>query len=225
MIRISRQNNLKRAVAVLSRLASFRDFSEVELTGLFDSSLYEIKRFGKGEIIHLQNEICQYLEIILEGKVIVQNIDMNGNVLTIDTFIGGDMIGANLLFSNKNVYPMTVTASADTTIIRLSRELTLALCRKSTNFMLGFFQVISDKTIIMTEKLNTISRKTIRQCIFDFLKSERYRQGSDVIKLALSKKELAERLGVPRSSLGRELGKMRKEGLVEFDAWTITIKE
>jgi len=77
----------------------------------------------------------------------------------------------------------------------------------------------------LTEKINAISRKTIRQCILDFLRQEQYRQKDNVIRLALSKKELAERLGIPRSSLGRELNKMRNEGIVEYDAWTITIKE
>jgi len=45
-----------------------------------------------------------------------------------------------------------------------------------------------------------------------------------VIRLHYSKKELAERLGVQRSSLGRELNKMRREGLLEYDARTITLK-
>jgi len=36
---------------------------------------------------------------------------------------------------------------------------------------------------------------------------------------------LAERLGIQRSSLSRELNKMRKDGLLEYDARTVTLKE
>lgn len=223
MIKINIQYNEERALIALSRSAFFQDFSKDELIDFLDSSKYEIREFHKDEIIHLQNETCGFLEIILEGKITVQNIDENGSVLTIETFVEGDMIGANLIFSSKNAYPMTVTASTKTTTIAVNKELILALCRKSTRFMIGFLQEISDKTIILTDKINTISRKTIRQCIFDFLRQERFRQGSNVIKLMLTKKELAERLGIPRSSLGRELIKMRKEGLVEYNAWTITL--
>jgi len=202
----------------------FQEFSKNELAEILDSFRYEVKKYNKDEIIHLQNETCRYAEIILEGKVTVQNIDENGNVLTINTFANGDMIGANLIFSRKTVYPMTVTASMKTTILIINKELILALCMKSPRFLECFLKEISDKTIILTEKINAISRKTIRQCLFDFLRQEQYRQGSNVIKLALSKKELAERLGIPRSSLGRELIKMRKDGLVEYDARTITLK-
>lgn len=45
-----------------------------------------------------------------------------------------------------------------------------------------------------------------------------------VIKLNYSKKDLAERLGIQRSSLSRELNKMRRDGLLEYDAKTITLK-
>lgn len=41
----------------------------------------------------------------------------------------------------------------------------------------------------------------------------------------MSKKEMAERFGIQRPSLSRELNKMRKDGLLEYDAKTITIKD
>lgn len=219
---LSKKESLAQA---LLTLPLFCDYTKKELYDIFDSFQIEMKIFQKDEVIHIQNEVCFCMDIILEGKVIVQNIDEKGNILTIDTFVKGDLIGANLLFSSKNVYPMTVSASAKTVLIMLRKDLVLELCRRSTNFMIALLTEISSKTIILTEKINAISRKTIRQYILDFLKQEQYKQASDIIKLPLSKKELAERLGVSRSSLGRELIKMRKDGLVEYDPWTITIKK
>lgn len=206
-------------------LPLFSDYNKKELGGILESYSIIMKTYEKDQIIHIQHEVCSTMDIILEGKVMVQKIDESGNVLTIDTFINGDLLGANLLFSNKNVYPMTVSASAKTVILMLSKDLVLELCRQSTTFMEALLTEISNKTLILTEKINIISHKTIRKSVLDFLKQEQYKQGSNVIKLPLSKKELAERLGVSRSSLGRELIKMRKDGLVDYDAWTITLKK
>jgi CRP-like cAMP-binding protein len=47
------------------------------------------------------------MDIILEGRVSVQKIDEDGNILKINVFSGGDILGANLLFSSRNSYPMT----------------------------------------------------------------------------------------------------------------------
>jgi Mn-dependent DtxR family transcriptional regulator len=46
---------------------------------------------------------------------------------------------------------------------------------------------------------------------------------SKEIKLDITKKELAERLGIQRTSLSHELSKMKKDGLVDYDAHSITI--
>lgn len=164
------------------------------------------------------------MDIILNGKVAVRNIDENGNVLTINVYSDRDIIGSNLIYSCRNYYPMTVVATTKLTILHLQRELILELCQSNVNFMVELIKIISDRTIILTDKINSISLKTIRQCILDFLKFEYHIQKSNVIKLNISKKDLAERLGIQRSSLSRELNKMRKDGLLEYDARTVTLK-
>jgi CRP/FNR family transcriptional regulator, dissimilatory nitrate respiration regulator len=87
-----------------------------------------------------------------------------------------------------------------------------------------FIQSISDKTLLLTDKIKSLTMKTIRQCIIDFLTYEYYIKNSLRIVLGISKKELAERIGVQRPSLLRELNEMRTDGLIEYDAHSITIK-
>lgn len=164
------------------------------------------------------------MDIILEGQVSVQNIVENGNVLTIYVFSVSDILGANLIFSSRNYYPMTVVAISRTTILHIQRELLLEFCQSNVSFMVGLMTEISDKTIILTDKINAISLKTIRLCVIDFLKYEYHIQKNTVIKLNISKKDLAERLGIQRSSLSRELNKMRKDGLLEYNARSIILK-
>jgi len=202
----------------------FKGFKQEELLEFLEPSKYKLKQYGKEQIIHVQNEICNTMDIILDGRVAVQKIDQNGNVLTIDVFYGGDILGANLLFSKKNYYPMTVIATAGATVLHVEKELILELCQRNVNFMVSLMTAISDKTIILTDKINAISLKTIRQCVIEFLEYEYHVQKSKVIRLNMSKKDLAERLGIQRSSLSRELNKMRNDGLLEFDSQTITIK-
>mgnify|MGYP002411718665 FL=1 len=65
--------------------------------------------------------------------------------------------------------------------------------------------------------------KTIRQCIVEYLIHEYYISNNKQIVLTMSKKDLAERFGIPRPSLSRELNRMRTDGLIDFDAKSITI--
>ncbi len=176
-------------------------------------------------MIHIQNELCESMDLILKGTLSVQKIDEEGKILKVAVFSGGDILGANLLFSNSNSYPMTIVAESETVILHINKELVLELCQKNTVFMTNLLTVISNKTVVLTDKIDTISLKTIRQKITDFLKYEYHIQKSTIIKLNISKKDLAERLGIQRTSLSRELNKMRKDGLIDYDFKTIRIKE
>ena len=216
--------NRNRYIDTISHINLFGDFKKEELDKLYCSSKFEIKEYGKEQIIHLQNEVCNKIDIIINGKLSVQNIDENGNVLTIHVFSNMDILGANLIFASKSNYPMRVIASSTTTVLHLQRELILELCQTNLCFMSSFMKHISDRSIILADKINSISFKTIRQCIIEFLKYEYHLQKCRTIQLNITKKDLAERLGIQRTSLSRELNKMRKDGLLEYDARTITIK-
>lgn len=191
---------------------------------MFSSSKYQINQYKKEQIIHIQNEICYTIDIILEGRVSVQKIDEDGNILKINVFSGGDILGANLLFSSRNSYPMTVVSESNTVILHIYKELILELSQTNLRFMIGLMTVISDRTLLLTDKIDAISLKTIRQRIIDFLRYEYYLQKSNILQLNISKKDLAERLGIQRTSLSRELNKMRRDSLLEYNARTITLK-
>ena len=211
-------------IELLAGLNLFKSFAKDDLLEKLSLSGYHVKKYDKGQIIHLENERCQAVDIILEGKVVVQKIDKDGNILIINVFTAPEIIGAHLIFSTHNVYPMTVVAESEVVMLRLQRELIVELGRHNPDFMVDLVQIISDRIMILAEKIRTISHNTIREQITAFLTYEYHIQKTRVIKLNYTKKELAERLGVQRTSLSRELNKMRRDGLLDYDARTITLK-
>jgi CRP-like cAMP-binding protein len=203
----------------------FNNFSINELSALLNITNHKIKNYNKNTVIHFESEKCLTLDIILQGQILIQRIDENGNVLTVSQFTVGNSIGGNLLFSRNNFYPMCVLAKTACTILHINKNLVLELCQNNKSFLLEFLLDISDKTYILTNKIKTISMKSLRASIIDFLKYEYYYQKNVVIKLHVTKKELAERIGVQRTSLSRELNKMKSDGLIDYDKKTITIKD
>jgi CRP-like cAMP-binding protein len=221
--REAKKINIQNYIDAILSLNLFSSFPKNELLHLFSTSKYKVNKYEKGQIVHLQNEICNTMDIVLEGRISVQKITNDGNILKITVFTGGDILGANLLFSSRNSYPMTVVSESKSTILHIYKDLILKLSQKDSAFTSGLLKVVSDKTVALTDKINSISLKTVRQRILDFLRYEYYLQKSNVLQLDISKKELSERFGIQRTSLSRELNKMRKDGLLEFDSRTITI--
>lgn len=217
--------NIAKYVEAISSISIFRRLTTQEINDILATAKCQLKSYEKDQIVYLQNEICNNISIILEGQVLIQNIGESGNVLTINTLFPRDIIGANLVFSSKNYYPMTVVAMTKSIILHIKKELVLELCKSNEGFMVGLMTLISDKSIALTDKISAIASKTIRESMIDFLQYEYHIQKSRIIRLNISKKDLAERFGVQRSSLSRELNKMRSDGLIEYDARTITLKD
>lgn len=210
-------------ISILENTELFKDISLSTINHLFVQDSFNIKTYKKNSVIYFQNEKCVTFDIVLKGIVSVQSTDEKGNYISISDFTIGSELGGNLLFSHKNFYPMMVLAKTEVTLIHLKKDLVLSLCQSNTTFLSKFLHSISDKTLILTDKIKTLSLKSIRQCIIDFLMYESYVQKSNIIKLEVTKKDLAEKFGVQRSSLSRELNKMKKDGLIEYDAYSITI--
>ncbi len=184
---------------------------------------FKISRYKKNSVIHFEGEKCIKLEIILSGRIVIDSIDKDGNLLTISNFYNNDILGGNLVFSRNPYYPMTISAQLDSEIIEIEKDVLFDLFIENTNFLETFLELISDNAFILSDKIKSYTNKTLREKIMNYIIYESKNQNSNHIKLSITKKALAERLGVARTSLSRELAKMRDEGLIEFDRDSITL--
>lgn len=181
------------------------------------------KSYDKNEIIHIEGEECTQIEIIMQGEIVIERIGISGDLMTVNHFGKGDIIGANLIFSSTDRYPMTITAKKHTEVITVQKDVLFELCNSYPTFLMQFIKIISDLSVLIGTKMKNRISRTIRQSIITYLSKQSMLQNSYNIKLTMSKKSLAEMFGVSRTSLSRELQKMSGEGLINFDAKSIQI--
>lgn len=200
-----------------------KDIEKEQIALYFEKQQFKFITYMKGTVVHLENDSCKNLEIILFGKVVVERLDESGGILTVAEFNENDILGGNLLFSNKPYYPMTITTKQETIILEIAKDVVFDLCGNNIAFLKTFLEYISDHTTMLSFKIKQHINKTIRESLLIFLEHEVKKQSTNRIRLNMTKKELADKIGVQRTSLSRELSKMKKDGLIDFDIETITI--
>ena len=209
--------NLIRSTALIKSL------SDEDILVNLKSGKFKVTSYKKNSVIHFDGETCNKLEIILSGKVVVDRIDKSGTLLTISEFYKDDILGGNLLFSKNPYYPMTVLTQLPTDILGIDREVLFELFCNNPIFLRTYLELTSDRAFILGNKIKHYINKTIRESIMNYLNYESKIQNSNRIKLNTTKKSLAEKIGVQRTSLSRELAKMRDDGLILFDTDSITL--
>jgi CRP-like cAMP-binding protein len=90
-------------------------------------------------------------------------------------------------------------------------------CRFHAMVVRNLFFAISEKNRNLVQKLRCISRRTTREKLISYLSEEAKKQNSSYITIPFNRQQLADYLSVDRSAMSNELGKMRAEGLLEFE--------
>jgi CRP-like cAMP-binding protein len=203
----------------------FKSFTNEKLLSFFETIQYQILHYAKGSIVFLENEECKELSIVLEGIIQIQKIDTLGKALTIVEFQRGETLGENLLYGSGNKYPMTAVARTNASILQIPKDAVLQLCLQDTDLLTEFLKLLSDKTLTLSGRLKQVTLKTIRQKICESIYNEYMDQKLLKINLQMNREEWAERLGVQRPSLSRELIRMKEEGIINYDRCNIWIND
>ena len=74
---------------------------------------------------------------------------------------------------------------------------------------------MADKNLILNQKIEIISKRTIRERLMTYLMIQSKRNNSYEFEIPFNRQELADYLGVDRSAMSAEIGRMGKDGLIE----------
>ncbi|AIO18135.1 cAMP receptor protein [Candidatus Izimaplasma bacterium HR1] len=204
------------------RLEAVRLFENTNI----DTNNIEIKEFPTNYTVEIENDSSTYLGIILEGRVNIRAYSYSGKEFIISSLEPGMIYGDVLLFGSKsNLYPGNVITKGKTVIAFLKNEDVRTYLQNNPKFAENYLSLLSDKVYNINHKYKLLTQDSIRDKILFFVHQEMRQQNSPKIRLNMTKEELANNLFVQRPSLSRELIKMRKEGIIDYDRWTITLKK
>lgn len=204
-------------------LDAFSAVDDAVISELIDKHLLYGKKYNKTKTVHEQGKICDTVDIVISGKLMAYSLSQNGSENVLCEFIKDNMIGANLLFGSSNVYPLNIYCMDDCKLIHIKKEGILILL-KNYEFSLKFIKYVSNNSLSMNNKIKIYTQKSLRENILDYFMGLSVEQNSKIINLTITKKQLADFLGVQRPSLFRELKKLKDEGVIEVNGKEIVLK-
>ena len=74
----------------------------------------------------------------------------------------------------------------------------------------------SQKNLILTNRIFSISAKSVRGRLLTYLNTQAVKSGSTRFSIPFTRQQMADYLNLDRSALSKELCRMRDEGLLDF---------
>ena len=210
---------MKNFIPILKKCSLFHNINEADLLPMLGCLNARLQHYHKNQEVLSTGTPARYFGIVLKGQVQIVQTDYYGNRHIIGHIGDAQLFGESFACSAITELPVTVTASCDTDILLVDCQRILKTCSNACSFhnqiIYNLMQVLATKNLMFNQKLEIISKRSTREKLITFLLQEATRQNNDSFSIPYNRQELADYLGVDRSGLSSEIGKLVKEGLIE----------
>ncbi|WP_297328264.1 Crp/Fnr family transcriptional regulator [uncultured Bacteroides sp.] len=200
----------------LLKMPPFQGISEEQLLPLILAPEHACRLYKSSDFIAMQGEAYRSLFILCSGSVRTQMVNAEGKQLTIETLKAPELLAPAFVFSSENRFPVNIEAKEDCEILIVNKNAFLEFLHQYPLVMHNFLQLLSDRTLFLSKKLNAFALQSLKSRILNYLRMH----GS-----ILNQQEVAQILGVARPSLARALSELSTEGCILMEGKDIRIDD
>ena len=211
---------MKEFFPVIRSAPLFSGISEEELTVMLSCLRAEKRVFPKGAFVLRAGDTADSIGLVLSGTVLVIQEDIWGNRNILSKAGPGRTFAAAYACAPGSRLNVSVIAETPVSIMFLNVKRILNVCPSACSHhnrvIRNLLSELAEKNLRFNEKLTHMGQRTTRSKIMSYLSAEAQRRETCEFDIPFSRQQLADYLGVERSGLSLELGKMKKEGILDY---------
>lgn len=211
---------MKHYIPILQNSALFKNISVEDLPHLLECLRSYIKTYEANDYLFSLGDEVNTINIVLEGyvEIVKENLAGNRNIVA---FLGPSQIfGEGVVCTTKRISPVSIKARELTKILHIPYEKIIITCSRSCSFhaqlINNMLRLLGDKNYALNHKIDLLMLKGMREKLVTYLLYEAQSQNSLSFSITPNRNDLAEYLNVSRTSMCRELARMKNEGLIDY---------
>lgn len=204
----------------LSQTALFRGCSPRETADMLQCLRAERRVYEKDRVICHAGDTVEALGLVLSGGVNIESVDVWGSRSILAMWPRAGFCRNLCLSARGEPADGGRRAAQRTEVLFLNTARLLRTCPSAcahhAALIRNLLAVTSQKNLALSRRIFHTSPKTIRGRLLSYLSAQALRENSRSFAIPFDRQQLADYLGVDRSALSAELGRMRAEGLIRF---------
>ena len=178
------------------------------------------RHYHRGERILSAGEITTRIGLVLQGRVTIESNDIWGNRTIIGSVECGEVFAEAYAILQDAPLLVDVVASEACQVLFLQGGRTLAeegLPKSWTGrYIANLLCLCARKNLQLSGRSFHTAPRTIRGRVMSYLNSLCLQKHSRSFTIPFDRQQMADYLNLERSALSKELGRMRREGLIDF---------
>ncbi len=201
-------------VKYLSKIPLFEGLPEDQLIDL--SKITVTLDLGKGQVIFSEGDEGRGFYVVLQGRVKIYKLSPDGKEQTLHIFGSGEPFGEVPVFAGKH-FPANAEALEKSKVLFFPRISLIRLIEKNPSLAMNMLAILARRLRQFTVQIEHLSLKEVpgRLAAYLLYLSDR-ENGSQEVRLDITKGQLASLLGTIPETLSRIFAKMSKQGIIEI---------
>lgn len=208
-------------IEVLQNCALFDGVNARDLRAMLGCLGGRTQDFDRGEAIFAAGSRAECVGIVLSGAAQVVMDDFYGNRTIHSRVEPGGMFGEAFACAGVDRLPVTVEGvrPGRVMVIRLRRitETCSNACEFHNRMVMNLLKAMAAKNLQLNRKIEITSRRTTREKLMAYLMNQARLAQSGSFTIPFDRQALADYLCVERSALSAEIGRLRREGVLESE--------
>ena len=218
---------MKEFQQILEQCPLFDGIRHEDLTAMLTCIGGQKKTVTKGTVICTEGDPAIHVGMVLTGAMRMERADYYGN-RSIVAYIGpAELFGESYACAGVPALPVRIVADTDCTVLLMDcRRITTtcsSACAFHSRIIFNLLKLVATKNLVFDQKIQITSKRTTRDKLMTYLLGQAKLHGSSRFTIPYDRQELADYLEVDRSGLSAEIGKLRKEGILESEKSTFTL--
>lgn len=217
------------ATLMLKHSHLFHGIEDEEINKMLNCLEAYKQEYLRDEYIHRYGDKIEAIGMVLSGKVMVFNEDYWGNRTILTEVLPGGIFGETFAATVATPSYLSVIATEDSRILYLDMKKLLTTCGEACDhhhkLIRNLVSELAEKNVMLNEKIGHMSKRTTREKLLSYLSAQSRQKGSITFEIPFNRQQLAEYLGVDRTAMSKELSKLRKEEVIDFERNNFKINE
>lgn len=216
-------------MTLLKKTCLFSGINDEDISTMLNCLSARIASYQKEEFILHTGDLVDQVGMVLSGSVLIIKEDFWGNRSILSEISPGSLFAETYACIGTTPLEVSTVASSDCQVLFLDFQKLLTTCSSACHFhtrlIHNLLSTLAQKNRILTKKLEHMSQKTTRDKLLSYLSAESLKAKSPSFTIPFNRQQLADYLSVDRSAMSSELGKLRKEGILDYNKNTFLLKE
>ncbi len=218
---------MKKYLQILKKCPLFFDIGDEDLLRMLVCLGARVEFFDKKYTIFSEGSVAKYIGVVLSGSVQMVQVDYYGNRSIIGEFSSAEVFAEEFACAETRALPVSMLANEPGEVMLIDCSHILHTCHNNCGFhqqlIFNLMKELAVKTIVFHQRLEITAKRSTREKLLAYLNMQAQKAGKASFEIPFDRQELADFLMVDRSGLSAEIGKLKKEGVLDTEKNRFTL--